>query len=199
MAFAIATPYTDANNYFFKVARLNTSLVFTFIGSDRPGLVECVAEAIAEHAGSWQESRMVEMAGQFAGIARVQLPREQVDPLRSALEALATRGLQVTFANEPSPQANRPKHRAAALSIIGNDRPGIVREVSRALLQRDINVTEMSSNISSAPMTGEPLFEANVVIDLPQDGELGNLEEALDTIAESLNIEIDLDLRPHTT
>lgn len=175
---------------------MNTSLVFTFIGADRPGLVECVAEAIAQHGGSWQESRMIELAGQFAGIARVQLPQQQVPTMRTALEALAQQGLQVSFAADEAAADSRPTRQSAFLKLIGNDRPGIVREVSRALLQRDINVTEMSSNISSAPMTGEPLFEASVAIDLPAEGELGNLEEALDAIAEALNIEIDLDSRP---
>ena len=44
-------------------------LVITIIGIDRPGLVESVAVAVADHGGSWVESRMSRLAGQFAGRA----------------------------------------------------------------------------------------------------------------------------------
>ena len=62
-------------------------LVLTLIGPDRPGLVEAVAEVIAGHGGNWLESRMAHLAGQFAGILRVEVPGAQVAPLSVALVA----------------------------------------------------------------------------------------------------------------
>ena len=44
------------------------SLVVTVIGKDRPGLVESVSAVVEEHGGSWVESRMSRLAGEFAGI-----------------------------------------------------------------------------------------------------------------------------------
>ena len=35
-----------------------TSLVLTILGQDRPGLVDSLAQVVAEHGGSWVESRM---------------------------------------------------------------------------------------------------------------------------------------------
>ena len=55
-----------------------TDLVLTLIGPDRPGLVESLAKRVTAHGGNWVESRMAHLAGQFAGILRVEVPPENV-------------------------------------------------------------------------------------------------------------------------
>ena len=82
------------------------SLVVTVIGKDRPGLVESVSAAVEAHGGSWVESRMSRLAGQFAGILRVSVPAANVDALTEALEALRSDGLRVVIEHgfEGSPE-----------------------------------------------------------------------------------------------
>lgn len=168
---------------------MNSTLVFTFIGTDRPGLVERLADVVTQHNGNWLESRMVQLAGQFAGIARVELATANIDALSHALSALGASGLEVQLQAGQPPAANTAATRN--LHVLGPDRQGIVREISRALVQRNINVQEMSSNVTSAPMTGEALFEAHIRIELPQDSDLNALLDQLDDIAEKLGIDID--------
>jgi glycine cleavage system regulatory protein len=79
------------------------------------------------------------------------------------------------------------------LSIIGNDRPGIVLEVSSTLAARSINVIEMDTRITSAAMTADSLFEATVTIQLPASQDLLELEEKLDEIANDLSIDISIE------
>ena len=50
------------------------SLILTIVGPDRPGLVRALSEAVAARGGSWLESRMARLAGQFAGIVLVEAP-----------------------------------------------------------------------------------------------------------------------------
>ncbi len=168
---------------------MNTSLVFTFIGADRPGLVESIAQQISAHQGSWQESRMVELAGQFAGIARVTLPADQASSLRTALQGLSSQGLDITLQKEDASTASE-RSKPCRLSVVGNDRPGIVHEISRALKQHNINVLELSSNITSAAMSGDSLFEAQVLVALPTQVNRDQLDDALDSIAEQLSLDI---------
>ena len=66
---------------------MNSSLVMTVIGPDRPGLVESIAETVASHEGNWVESRMANLGGQFAGILRVELPADKQVALLQALRA----------------------------------------------------------------------------------------------------------------
>ncbi|MBQ0794376.1 ACT domain-containing protein [Zhongshania sp.] len=168
---------------------MNNSLVFTFLGLDRPGLVERLADIVADHQGNWLESRMTQLAGQFAGIARVTVPASEVDELSNALLSLNIEGLTINIQPGQAPAAGA-KPKLCKLHILGNDRPGIVREVSRALKQQQINVVEMSSNITSAPMSGDALFEAHVSAEMPQGCNFDELEESLDTIAEQLSVDI---------
>jgi glycine cleavage system regulatory protein len=68
------------------------SLILTVVGPDRPGLVRALAEAVAARNGSWLESRMARLAGQFAGIVLVEAPDALLDDLRT----LENQGLRIT-------------------------------------------------------------------------------------------------------
>jgi len=104
----------------------------TVIGQDRPGLVESVADLVASHGGNWLESRMSRLGGQFAGILRVEVPAEKEQALVSELKALSSRGLSVV-AHSDQRKAEPPAGRVRVLEIVGQDRPGIVRQISHAL------------------------------------------------------------------
>ena len=71
-------------------------LVLTVIGKDRPGLVETLADCIAGHGGSWDESRMARLAGHFAGVVQIHLPESQGEEFIAALPMLADKGLSVS-------------------------------------------------------------------------------------------------------
>ena len=168
------------------------SLVFTFIAADKPGLVERLAQTVNQHGGNWLESRMSQLAGQFAGIVQVEVAATQRANLRAALLDLAGHGLTIVVADDsPAPLEKRRRH--LRLSIVGNDRPGIVLEVATALTRHHINVLEMDTSLTSAPMTAEPLFEATAAIEVPLTLDLRELNQQLDEIADTLTIDITLE------
>ena len=171
---------------------MRNAMVFTFIGADKPGLIERLAHTVSQHGGNWLESRMSQLAGQFAGIVQIELDVLQRQALRDALLDLAGAGLTVVVA-EDKQLAVDSDCRQLRLSIIGNDRPGIVREVAAALAQHHINVREMDTTITSAPMTAEPLFEALAEIEVPRTLDLAELNEQLDAIADALTVDIALE------
>ena len=82
--------------------------------------------------------------------------------------------------------------RRISLAVLGPDRPGIVREISRALAAEQVNVIDMESEVSSAPMSGEPMFRADILAEIPQSASMDVLADALDAIAEQMTLEIDL-------
>jgi glycine cleavage system regulatory protein len=125
------------------------SLVVTVIGKDRPGLVESVSAAVEAHGGSWVESRMSRLAGQFAGILRVSVPAERVDALSEALEALRASGLRVVI--ERGLEDSIEEGHMILLELIGSDRPGIVHKISEALAARGVNVDELNTECEGAP------------------------------------------------
>jgi glycine cleavage system regulatory protein len=169
------------------------SLVFTFIGPDKPGLIEKVSSVVNQHGGNWLESRMSQLAGQFAGIVRVAISNEQTDKLSKALHDLSDNS-ELTIVLQPASHVVvASDYRLLRLSVIGNDRPGIVREITRALASRHINIAEMDTSVTSAPMSGDPLFEAMLDIQLPKNQSIDELNDNLDAIADELTIEISLE------
>jgi glycine cleavage system regulatory protein len=167
------------------------SLVMTLIGADRPGLVQSVAAAVAEHGASWLESRMAHLAGQFAGILRIEVPDEKADELIHVLEQLERQGLRVVVQKQLGPEPARPIA-SLRMELVGNDRPGIVREVSRVLAQRQVNVEDFQTECVNAPMSGEKLFRATAWLRLPAALTREDLQQDLEQIAHDLMVDIQL-------
>jgi glycine cleavage system regulatory protein len=165
-------------------------LVMTIISPDRTGLVEAVARAVAEHGGNWLESRMCRLGGEFAGILRVEIPAAKKSALLATLQKLQTNGLQIVVREDaPVPAA---AGRQTKLEIVGADRPGIVREIAHVLARANVNVEEFSSEVASAPMSGETLFKASARLQLPARCDLAALKKDLEKIAADLLVDVSL-------
>jgi glycine cleavage system regulatory protein len=168
-----------------------TDLVLTLIGPDRPGLIEAVAEVVATHGGNWLESRMAHLAGKFAGILRIEVSADKAAALQAALAELDARGIKVV--GEPAGGTNvATPGRTLDLELVGLDRPGIVREISQLLANSGANVEELFTDRTSAPMSGEMLFQAKARVRLPSNADLAHLRTALERLASDLMIEIRL-------
>ncbi|MCX6876174.1 MAG: ACT domain-containing protein [Verrucomicrobia bacterium] len=168
---------------------MHVPLVMTVIGKDRPGLVETVARLVAEHGGNWLESRMCRLGGEFAGILRIHLAKDEQAALEMALRDLARQGLTV-FVQEDRGGDAATMQRLARLEIIGQDHPGIVRQIAAALAQQGVNVEEFSSECTSAPMSGEMLFHANITMHIPATCELADLRRELEKLANDLVVDV---------
>lgn len=167
------------------------SLVLTVIGPDKPGLVELLAQTIADHQGNWLESGMSRLAGKFAGILITEVPAEQAEALTAALDKLEAQcGLKVVV--ERSADAAQEAGQSFTLELVGHDKPGIVREISQALAQRQINVERLSTELVSGSMSAELLFKASAELSASADADLDDLQDALEDIASDLMVDITL-------
>lgn len=172
---------------------MQTPLVMTIIGPDRPGLVEMVADIVAGHGGNWLESRMSHLGGQFAGILRIHVPAEKERVLLDALRQLESRGLKVV-AHSDNVASSSGERKLAELEVMGNDRPGIVRQISHALAEHGVNVEELNTEVVSAAMSGEMLFKAQAKLNIPGGCKISELQKKLEKIAHDLMV--DVALRP---
>jgi glycine cleavage system regulatory protein len=172
---------------------VQTTFIISFIGDDRPGLVEAVSEVITAHGGNWLESRLSQLSGKFAGLVSVSLPEDSSEALQSALKALDDKGISVRVTPCSEELAHNEHAHLITLTVLGPDRPGIVREIAAALSTRSINVVDMESYVSSAPMSAELLFHARVEAELPDKGKLEDLEDSLDAIANEMDVDIQVE------
>ncbi|MDM7861864.1 ACT domain-containing protein [Alteromonas sp. ASW11-36] len=162
------------------------SLVMTLIGNDKTGLVDKLAKAVRQHGGNWQASRFAHMAGQFAGFVEVTVPQDNADALVESINAIPDLAIQMVNVKTPAPQTLNIAH----FNILGNDKPGIVSEITAVLQQFNINILEFNSKCVSAPNWGNLMFQAEFVVALPDNVESEEIQTALETIANDLVVDI---------
>ena len=176
-----------------------TEWILTLIGPDRPGLVEVVAERVVACGGNWMVSRMAHLGGKFAGIALVAVPETQIDALKQKLAALESEGLVVHIESASSSSIDAQAAEVATavaktpeqflLQVVGSDRPGIVRELSGVLAAAGINVESLATEYTAAPMSGGPLFRAEVQFALPAAITLDRLRSEMEAVAGDLMVD----------
>jgi len=163
-------------------------LVMTILGNDRPGLVNSIAELVAEQGGNWLESRMARLAGQFAGIARIECPETAVDSLLKALKNAEQSGINIQVVREiTEDQGNR---HTVIVEVMGNDRSGILRELTTAIAQAGGNLEELTTGLESAPMSGQPMFRARGVVSLTEGKSIESLRHAIEQLGEDLTVDL---------
>jgi glycine cleavage system regulatory protein len=146
-------------------------MILTIIGPDRPGLVRGLSEALARAGGNWLESRMARLAGQFAGVAMVDAPEGFTD----GLAALEVDGLRISVTRPDAPHAPVTGPRLQ-VEVVGNDRPGIVHQVTQRLAACGANIEEMTTNVTSGAFSGGSLFRATIIVRGVGDAVAGELE-----------------------
>ena len=161
------------------------SLILTVVGPDRPGLVRALAEAVDASGGSWLESRMARLAGQFAGIVLVEAP----DSLTEDLRALESQGLKIVV-QTGTPGAKAPAPSRLALEVVGNDRPGIVRDISRVLAGCGVNIEELTTDVASGSFSGGALFKVTALLRAPDDAAVSLVRTGLEGLGNELMVDI---------
>src|SRR5215813_6871943 len=92
--------------------------------------------------------------------------------------------------------APAPEARWLVLDLVGNDHPGIIRDLAHTLTQRGINIDELQTACTSAPMTGGMLFKATARLRVPQEIAVADLQTALEQLAHDLMVDITLEGLP---
>jgi glycine cleavage system regulatory protein len=170
-------------------------VVVTLAGPDRPGLVSRISERIAAHGGSWMESRLAHLAGQFTGIVLASLPDDEVGGLEAAFETLQREGLGVTL-HRAAETAPPPPEAELVLSVVCQDRPGIIRDITRVLADAHVNIDELTTDVSSGSFSGEPMFHAEARLRLPAGLGADAVRADLERLGNELMVDIQLSATP---
>ncbi|MDZ8171481.1 glycine cleavage system protein R [Microbacterium xanthum] len=164
-----------------------TVLVLTIVGDDRAGLVASVSRTIADHGGNWERSELAELAGTFAGVVEVVVPDAAAAGLRGALAALE--GALTVTVHENRDAAERAGVELT-FTVLGNDSPGIVRELSGALEAHGLSIDHLSTETRDAAMAGGRLFEATFTARMPAGRDAGDVRDALESVAAELQVDV---------
>ncbi len=130
---------------------------------------------------------MARLAGQFAGIVLVEGPESLSDDLR----ALEADGLRVAVQSASvGPAAEIATQPRLALEVVGNDRPGIVRDVAQILANSGVNIEELTTGVASGSFSGETLFRATALLRAPNAAAADAVRAGLERLGNELMVDM---------
>ncbi len=169
---------------------LDKHIVLSFVAQDKPGIVERLAATIKQVEASWLESQLMHLGGLFSGLVSLTIQTHQLDELKRLLDALKNEGIDVHTIQTINTSNQDIAVQAKSLELIGPDRVGIVYEITNAMKEHGMNIETMETKVSSAPMSGEALFSAQLAFNEVNTLNKDALYETLDAIAEELTLDI---------
>ena len=160
-------------------------IIITFIGPDRPGLVDTLSNVIEKNHGNWQTSSLHHLSGFFAGVVEISTGKQHANALISALEAIPDLKTQI----ETAKPANENDTADVVLELTANDRAGIVQEISSVIHQQGGNLLKLVSTQESAPHSGQTMFKAKAQVSV-NEKDIDELIASLENIADDLMVDI---------
>jgi glycine cleavage system regulatory protein len=168
---------------------VETRILLTVIGADRPGLTEALAAAVLDAGGNWLESYLSRLGGKFVGSALVDLSPHGVDRLRANLQQSVASELRVEIV--PADEDIDPGE-LVELTLTGQDRTGIVHEISGVLARLGANIVELETRTDPSAWSGSDMFRARARLTLPK----GLSHDALQLALEALSGDLMVDFEP---
>ncbi len=175
----------------------STAFVVTVVGPDRQGIVTALSERADRFGANWAASHLTRLAGEFAGMVHLEVPRGQADALEAALRALDSDKLRVTVTRSEARGIGGVDHsaegpRSVELQLVGDDRTGIVAALTGRLSANGIGIETMQTEIVGNPGEDPPTFKVNAHLLVPAAVDDRQLHAALDPLAREMTLDIGL-------
>jgi glycine cleavage system regulatory protein len=168
------------------------TLILSVVGSDRPGLTQALAGAVLAAGGNWLESHLSRLGGLYVGSVLVELEAAGVERLRAAVRAVDAEGLEVRIAPTVEAPGSLAGGDAVHFSLVGQDQPGIVHQVTAILSGLSVNIEAFESRLSAEAHSGAPLFHVEARLRLPPALSAGAVQAALEAISGEIMVDIAL-------
>jgi len=169
-----------------------TKVILSAVGSDRPGLTQSLADAVLAAGGNWLESHLSRLGGKYVGSVLVEIEEDKLPVLERQIRDVDAAGLHVSIVAAGEEPAT-PAH-LVSIELVGQDRPGIVREVTAVLANLSVNIEDFGSGTENSSWSGERLFRATARLSIPADTSFEQVRAALEAI--SGEIMVDLTITP---
>ena len=159
----------------------DTRVILIVTGSDRPGLTKALADAVHAAGGNWLESHLSRLGGKYVGSVLVALKAAALPDLEAQVRAVDASGLRVSVV--PADAEASAVGEALTVELVGQDHPGIVREVTAVLAELGVNIDSLTTATEHGAWSGEPLFRARAKVTLPQGVDQDEVQAALEGIS----------------
>ena len=165
--------------------------ILFLVGKDRPGIVDDVSSFLYERGANIEDSHMSAMGGRFTIMTLFSCSSEQLETINAELDHLQSFGFEVSLHEADDPgalagQAGLP----LKLEVVSMDHPGIVQKVVSILHRHNVNIQNLDTQVTSAPLSGTPLFDLVLEASVPADESIANVKEELQQLAAEMNLDL---------
>ncbi|MDD3608216.1 MAG: glycine cleavage system protein R [Halothiobacillaceae bacterium] len=172
---------------------MQTRLVVTFAGPDRPDLLQRLLPLIAQNRCQLHDSRLIALGSEFTGCLMILGSWDRLARLETALNALSSElGLALTLqrAEGEPPHDSWLPYVVDAIGLASQDVAGAL---TRFFLQHEIRVRELSTQCYTPARSSEPLMSLRALVDVPSDLHIAHLKNAFFDLCDSMNLDAALD------
>lgn len=173
-------------------------LVVTVVGSDRPGIVAGLSKVLYKNNCNIEELRSTILKRQFVMILIATSPSKNIaNQLKNAyLKEESLQGIEIQV-KEVSPQKLRPHKQPPSqpfiITVIGEDRPGLVFGVTEIIAKHGINITNFDAKVTR--MRGKKEYVQIYEVAVPESIDIKSLKKELSLRGKKLKVDIDLQHR----
>jgi glycine cleavage system regulatory protein len=165
-----------------------TLLVLSVVGSDRPGLTKALSAAVLSAGGNWLESHLSRLGGLYVGSVLVDLTDGKIETLRDAVSAVDAAGLEVRIV--PAQGRAGATGETLAFTLVGQDRPGIVKQVTATISDLGANIESFRTWLSTEAHSGAPLFNMAANLRLPVGLPAAKVQDELEAISGEIMVDV---------
>lgn len=169
---------------------MKTRVILSAAGSDRPGLTRSLAEAVLAAGGNWLESHLSRLGGRYVGSVLIELEADKLAEFADRVRAVDANGLAVSLVSAGDEPA--VKGEFLRLELVGQDRPGIVREVTSVLADLGVNIEDFATTIVNGAWSGERLFRAEARLNIPPGTTSDQVRSELEAISGEIMVDFTL-------
>lgn len=168
---------------------METHLVMTAVGRDRPGLVDELARAILDCGCSIGDSRMAVLESEFAMVVALSGHWNAIAKFESMLPRLEESLDVKIHSKRTKPREGKENLIPYGVEVISVDQPGIVYEVANFFSRRGINIEDLHTSSYPAPHTGAPLFALHMTVGIPTDAAIATVRGDFMDFCDDLNLD----------
>ena len=166
------------------------NIIVSIIGPDKPGIVFNISKIIKNNSGNINKSRMVRLGDFFTIMVSISISKNNLHRINKDLENYSD--YQITTYESKNNSTNNSDENIKTIHLNGIDNEGLVFKITNEFTKLNINIEELETNISNAPMSGLTLFSLIAKIKHPKTDH-DTLKNKMDTLSSELDVNIILE------
>ena len=168
---------------------IESNLVVSALGSDRPALVRALAAAFRDCGCSVKDSRMAVLGSEFAMVMLLAGQWNAIAKAESMLPKLEAELDLSLHSRRTGPRADAAGFIPYSVEVIAVEHAGIMHDVSDFFARRDINVEDLCTVSYAAPHTGAPMYSLHMTVGIPVDSAIAAIRGEFMDFCDELNLD----------